>query len=377
MLFLERARNTDRGVYETISFTFTLHPLTGKREIKALKVKCIERNCQWKGTVGTLEAHVARCEFTLVPCPKQCKDSKNKKKYFMRKDLNKHLKNDCPNRDYKCEYCGEKGTYAHITQVHDKICKQKILFCPNKCTKTMPRQDIEEHVELECEYTVIACKFKKIGCTTEMKRGDMAAHEQNDSLHLRKALNTVVELQDSNTHLQDSMTELQVSNTELREKVSKLESAANTTFTFKLTKFQEIMDSDEEFTFPSFYTSPGGYHMTIRVDTNGDSDGKGTHVSVFAPILEGKYDTELRWPFLGKVTFTLLNQLEDNNHQTRNLHFDFARNAGVGSIWGFQKFISHSELTYNLFKNTQYLKDDTLYFKVSVEDKPWPECAIK
>ena len=333
----------------------------GKREIKALKVKCdnLKRNCQWEGTVGTLEPHVTTCSFTLVPCTNKCKDHNDDIIHFMRKFLNKHMKNDCPNRDHKCEYCGEKGTYAHITQVHDKVCLLKILPCPNKCTKTMPRQDIEKHVELECEYTVIACKFKNIGCTTEMKRGDMAAHEQDSNLHLSKALDTVVELQ---------------------EKMSKLEYSANTTITFKLTEFQEKKDSDEEFTSPSFYTSPGGYHMAIEVVANGCGDSKGTHVSVYAPILEGKYDTELSWPFVGKVTFTLLNQLEDNNHKTMISPLNLAKNARVGDNWGFTAFIRHSDLGYNSVKNTQYLKDDSLYFSVSVkvsDHKPWLECTTK
>ena len=385
MLFLERAIEESTRL---IHFYFI--PLTGKRDIKALKVKCdnFERNCHWEGTVGTLEAHVITCKFTLLPCPKECKDNTNKIKHLMRKNLNKHLKNKCPNRDHKCELCGEKGTYAHITQVHDGICKQKILPCPNKCTKTMPRQDIEKHVELECEYTVIACKFKNIGCTTEMKRGDMEAHEQDDSLHLSKALNAVVKLQDSNTQLQDSMTVLQdsmtvlrVSNTELREKASKLE---NTTITFKLAKFEEKKDIDKVFISPSFYTSPGGYHMVIRVDTNGNGTGKGTHVSVYFPILKGKNDTELRWPFVGKVTFTLLNQLEDNNHETKILSLNAGDNAMAhgphGTAWGVSQFISHSELPHDPVKNTQYLKDNTLYFRVSVEvsdHKPWLECTTK
>ena len=338
---------------------------------------------------------MAACKFTLVPCPKECKDTilswvpSTNKKYLMRKDLDRHLKNDCPNRDHECEYCGEKGTYAHITQVHDKICELKILPCPNKCTKTMPRQDIEKHVELECEYTVIACKFKNIGCTTEMKRGDMAAHEQNDSLHLSKALNAVVNLQDSNTYLQDSMTELQDSNTQLQEKMLKLESATEElhstlkdgeSITFNVTGFRGKKDSDEIFISPSFYTSPGGYHMAIRVDTNGYGDDKGTHVAVFSSILEGKYKTELSWPFLGKVTITLLNQLEDNNHKTSISTFDLARNARVGDSWGFPKFIPLSELAHDPVNNTQYLKDDTLYFRVSVEvsdHKPWLECTTK
>ena len=335
----------------------------GKREIKSLRVKCnnIERNCQWEGTVGTLEAHVDTCSFALVPCTNKCKDHNDDIIHFMRKSLNKHLKNDCPNRDHKCEYCGEKGTYAHITQIHDKICELKILPCPNKCTKIMQRRDIEKHVELECEYTVIACKFKNIGCTTEMKRGDMAAHEQDDSLHLRKALNAVVKLQDSNT--------------ELQEKVMTGQS-----ITFKITGFQEKKDNDEIIASPSFYTSPGGYHMAIKVYANGSTSAKGTHVSVHAPILEGKYDTELSWPFIGKVTFTLLNQLEDNNHKTRIMTLALADNARVGNNWGFSEFILHSELAHDPVNNTQYLKDDTLYFRMSVEvsdHKPWLECATK
>ena len=41
-----------------------------------------------------LQGHVATCGFALVPCPKRCD-----KAQFMRKDLDKHLENCCPNRD--------------------------------------------------------------------------------------------------------------------------------------------------------------------------------------------------------------------------------------------------------------------------------------
>ncbi len=69
----------------------------GKREIKALRVKCnnLEKGCEWEGTVGTLKEHVATCKFTLVPCPKQCKHDNNEVKHFMRKDLDKHLEKYC------------------------------------------------------------------------------------------------------------------------------------------------------------------------------------------------------------------------------------------------------------------------------------------
>ena len=55
------------------------------------------------GTVGTLEKHVATCGFALVPCPKQCRGADGDVIHFIRKDLDKHLKNDCPNRNYTCQ----------------------------------------------------------------------------------------------------------------------------------------------------------------------------------------------------------------------------------------------------------------------------------
>jgi len=70
----------------------------------------------------------------------------------------------------------------------------------------------------------------------------------------------------------------------------------------------------------------------------------------------------------------LLNQLEDKNHHTRTMKFTHKEKAKVGSAWGFNAFIPHSELLYNSDRKTQYLKDDTLYFKMSIEvtdHKPW------
>ena len=123
-------------------------------------MKCSNKRrvCEWVGTVGTLEEHVATCGFTLVPCPKQCKDDGDAVKHFAKKDLEKHLQNDCPNRAHRCEYCGKKGTHATITEVHDETCDMKIVSCPNAgCGKTMQCQEIEEHVFTECPCTVLPC----------------------------------------------------------------------------------------------------------------------------------------------------------------------------------------------------------------------------
>ena len=296
------------------------------------------------------------CGFTLVPCPKQCKDDSDAVKHFAKKDLKKHLQNDCPNRAHRCEYCGKKGTHATITEVHDETCDMKIVPCPIAgCGKTMQRQDIEEHVFTECPCTVLPCKYKDIGCDTELKREDLSAHEQDDKPHLHMALETVNTLRTEVYWLHERLDTLNMLK-------------SNPIFVLSYYKKKE---SNTPFKFRSFYTHLNGYHMTLEVYAKGH-EVKGTYVSVYVPILKGKYDAELKWPFIGKVTFTLLNQLEDKNHHTQVMTLDATDNALIGSAWGLDRFIQHSILTQSA--NTQYLKDDTLYFRLSVEVanlKPW------
>jgi TNF receptor-associated factor 4 len=335
---------------------------TGKREINALRVKCssVERGCEWVGTVGTLEEHVATCGFTLVPCPKQCRDGTDTVKCCMKKDLDEHLKNVCPNRDHKCEHCGEKGSYATMTEGHDKKCKMKRVSCLNDgCTVKIQRQKVSEHVS-KCPHTVIPCNYKGIGCAKKMKRKDMAAHEQEDQFHFHMALETVASQQRVISKLQQITEPLQ-----LQPKI------------LVLTKYHKKKENDEQFQSPPFYTHSNGYHMALRVFVNGRGAGKGTHVSVYAPLLEGEHDAKLKRIFIGEVTFTLLNQLEDKNHCTETMSLDATHNVHVGgTAWGFPQFIPHSALAHDPVKKTQYLKDDTLCFRVSVkvaDRKPWLE----
>ena len=70
----------------------------------------------------------------------------------MRKDVDKHMAEDCPNREYKCQYCGLEGTYNDIVHIHDKKCELKILPCENsQCHAIMPRQHAKKHAYYDCE----------------------------------------------------------------------------------------------------------------------------------------------------------------------------------------------------------------------------------
>ena len=377
--------------YGSLSFPCILnHYSLGKREIKALHVKCdsVAKGCEWEGTVGTLEEHVNTCGFTSVPCPKECKQN-NTIRMILKKDLEKHLTEQCVNRAYECQYCGKKDTYANITDIHDDLCEKKPHSCPNPgCPDSMQHAEIKQHLDNDCEHTVISCKYERIGCDVKMKRKDMGAHEQDDKAHLHQALNTVVKLQQSATETNKAVQQIIASIKEENKAMQdRLQSATETITSmqkifviFKVINFEKKKGNNQVVRSQSFYTGIDEYNMRIKVYLNGIRDGKGTHVSVFIYILKGDNDDNLDWPFIGTAKIELLNLLEDKNHHFMTVPFKEEYNARVGYARGYLRFIPHSQLSGNPVNNTQYLKDDTLYFRVSVEvsgHKPWLECTLK
>ena len=250
---------------------------------------------------------------------------------------------------------------SSITEDHDKVCDKKIVPCPNNgsgCPLSMEQGKTKQHVKSACDYTEVACAYESLGCGVRMLRKDMKKHQENDN----------------NMHLH-----LSLRNACLREEQHKtlLEGEA---VIFKLTGYASKKEKNEVFFSDPFYVTPGGYKMCIRVYTNGCDAGTGTHVSVYTELLEGRYDDQLHWPFLGTITYELLNQLADDRHYSSVAIHNAGDDMQVGSNRGETKFFPHSSLSHNPATNTQYLLDDTLYFRVSVKvanHKPWLVCTDK
>ena len=132
--------------------------------------------------------------------------------------------------------------------------------------------------------------------------------------------------------------------------------------------------SDKWYSTP-FYTGPDGYKLHMEVDADGRSSGKGSHVSVYVCLMKGEYDQVLTWPFKCDITIQLLNWREDKGHVEKTVPFNDSYNIKyrervmegdkAPSGWGYPKFISHSDLYYNITNNTEYINNDILCFVVS------------
>ncbi len=261
--------------------------------------------------------------------------------------------------------------------IHLDICPCKVR-CPNAhCYMTSYcEEDVEIH-RLDCQYEPVPCKYAAVGCEEKPLRKDLTEHQEEYQLHLQVTTKKVLELTKRLAHYEKVCEEL------IKVKSSKL-----SPFTFKLSNYQKHKNDNTIFHSPPFYTSYLGYKMYLLVHSNGSGESVGSHISLFAHLMKGDNDDILSWPFTGTVIVELLNQLKDKYHYKTTTTFpanvaaswrimNDERADGIG--WGCLRFISHTALDYNVKTKTQYLKDDSLVFRVSVEfpnHKPWLECNM-
>ena len=340
-------------------------------------------SCGWKGELRALDDHQSKeCVNALVTCPNLCHNGQVK---LLRKNLKHHLdskcpkrkqacqkcgqmceyqllsghkRNTCPKRQYSCPHCNKAGCYDERTTTHLKVCPKVKIEC-HKCSLQIFRCDNETH-PLTCTHEPVNCKYYNIGCMERPLRKDSKRHEENAQLHLAIATDTV----------------LQLKNTILLKN----------TITFKMTDFKNHKDTNTQFYSPHFTTSRSGYKLCVGVAASGWGDGEGTHVTIGAYLMKGDDDNFLTWPFTGTVTLELLNQLEDKNHHKKTATFPADHEASKRVVdgeratrgWGWPQFISHTDLDFKPLINRQYLKDNTLVFRVSADapdHKPWLECT--
>ncbi|XP_064389749.1 TNF receptor-associated factor 4-like [Halichondria panicea] len=169
------------------------------RKIKELEVNCTNdiNGCKAIIKFRDFQKHVDECPFGGVECTNDCGTGG-----LLRKNLQLHCKQECPNRivhcklcnkegkhsvivgEHKqecpnrivhCKLCNEKGEHLVIVGEHKGICPKVVVACPNKCNEKLKRKDIKEHKN-ECRLEIVDCPFKKAGCKASLPRKDIAEH---------------------------------------------------------------------------------------------------------------------------------------------------------------------------------------------------------
>ena len=387
-------------------------------KILALKVHCSlkDQGCEWTGQLQHLDAHLdlttGDCVYVDVDCPKECNQKVQKL------NVDTHLANHCPNRDYTCPHCSFKATFREVSE-HFKVCPYYPLVCPNRCGASFERDVLEDHMKM-CGLQKVQCEFSYAGCEAEFLRDHQKEHmEQNTQKHValvaaatlrssrtfeqklqkqqrefdlkfeekdkqmktmleeQKVFKKKLEEQQKDFHKQQRMLEEKLEEKDhqikiLKEQQNRLHIKVGIPpYYITFSNFQDMKAKVFSITSPSVYTHSTGYKFELSLQPSGPLltyvDGHGTHVAVYVYSLEGDHDDKLKLPARFTITLELLNQHRDQDHHRRDIECEVTRESigNIISIGMDYKLISHDDLKWNAHKQTQYLKSDCLRFRIT------------
>ena len=397
----------------------TLFIKGAQKKILALQVHCAmkQKGCEWVGQLEQLDAHLdTDCQYVDVECPSKC-DHKVQKR-----NLATHLEMNCHKREFMCPYCTYKATFEIVSNVHWPECLLFPLKCPNRCGVTCEREFIDDHMQL-CSLEEVECEVSFAGCKEKFLREDQDEHmKRNVERHLKLTATATLrikqELQEKDSEMQQVLKQvqqqLQEKDAELKQELQKKdeamkalkddmnqelkkrddelnlkvrESAAEVTalkkqlqetdqkfskdintfhmaagvppYHLTMANYTELKGKYSYWVSERFYTHPGGYQCYIRVRPHGQC-GVGL---CSAP---GQFDGTLPWPAKATFTLQLLNQHRDQNHVTVTKRFEWGKPSGADTVGYFNDtFIPHAELGWNAGKQTKYLHEDCLRFRMA------------
>ena len=133
---------------------------------------------------------------------------------------------------------------------------------------------------------------------------------------------------------------------------------------FTMNNFNKLKTDNKTWTSPDLYTHEGGYKIYFRVNPNGFfNDG---NVSVLLYSKPSKFDNQLKWPVKATITLQLLNQHRDQDHITMTTkECQWSKPTTLTTITGWYNTFPHADLEWNDRKQTQYLKNDCLVFRLT------------
>ena len=196
----------------------TFEQIKSQKRINNLQVYCSmkERGCGWSGTLEQLDTHLDphldNCQYVDTECPLNCL------KTIPKNNLDDHVAQHCVKRAYVCRYCSFKATYEEVVDTHLPQCKYVPLDCPNRCGATFERDFLEDHMKM-CRLEEVECELRGVGCGGRFLREDKEEHaRQNSQKHLTLTASLAMETKEQ---LQQKLLELDQRHKEEEKKLKK------------------------------------------------------------------------------------------------------------------------------------------------------------
>ena len=142
-----------------------------RKMIDSLKCCCplIERGCKWLGTLECCENHLDTCGYVSETCRLNCGE------VLSREELERHEKENCKQRQVKCDHCNERIISRELDG-HLEKCRKMKVSC-HLCDIRIPREEMELHSRCVCGMVKEKCT---LGCGMELARNKLGIHEKDN-----------------------------------------------------------------------------------------------------------------------------------------------------------------------------------------------------
>jgi len=370
--------------------------LAVEREIKQLKVYCPNKGdgCLWVGELAKVDDHLnwgRGCEITCNNCQAAIHHTA----------MSRHASSECP---CYCQYCDTTTNTEEISKLHKDKCNSYPLPCPNKCGQdSILRCNMDEHKKV-CPFQKVRCEYYSVGCRAPLLRRNLSEHNlTNMARHLKLLEDLVFQKTGFFTrrkfslalcivfvfvaylivYLQCAIVRSDIRVKELNNTVNKLYNASLTCSTTMwplilhkkssqndtiipvlhgMYPFSKYLKKEIAWSSSKFLYFEAGYELFLRVYAAGYNVSSGTHVSVYLYLSPGPNDDNIQWPLKMTLKIELLNQVSNQDHHTRYVKINSERVTTKSKGIGHQGFVSHDNILQG-----NYLKDNTLHFKVSFQ----------
>ena len=178
--------------------------------------------------------------------------------------------------------------------------------------------------------------------------------------------------------LGDTQKKFEETTKKLVERVNALEKDMHSkerceSFTWRIDGFSEVLRKAKSGEKTRIESSPFyryGYKCKLGIYPNGFDSDENTHLTVYLVIMKGEYDATLTWPIDKKLTFTLIDQ-QENEHVRQNIVMSLTSDPKLSSFarpvkeensgWGLSNFVSHEEL-----QKRRYIVDDAIFIQLHI-----------
>ena len=349
-------------------------------------------HCNFKASYKLVsEDHWRVCSYLPVQCPNRCGVT------CERQDLEDHMK-ICGKEELECcfSHAGCQGRFLREDEemhMEENTKKHLPLMATTmlKISKKMEKQEVmfqdkleQQKVEFQEKLQEQEVKHQKLLQEKLQEKEDKLRKEhQEQEVKLWELLQEQDEKFQGKLQEQERQTEMKFCGRALEEyghyeaiklkdindKVAELQYNTGYVYIFPVTitmpLYEQLKAENKWWYSPVMYTESEGYSFRIVVFPNGHpkKDGHGTHVSVAYAAEVGSYDAQVKWPVTITVSIQLLNQHADRDHITKDISRTYDKKDCTG-LRVIHKFISHEKLDWNAEKETLYLKNNCLQFKV-------------